>query len=100
LYSKPSTPTFTLTKAGGTKIKVSWNKSVGANMYEIYMSTSKTGTYKLVTTRKSTHPRTYTISNLTRGKAYYFKIRTYKVDGNGGKIYSNWSSVKYFKSKK
>lgn len=100
LYSKPSTTTIKVTKVGSTKVKVTWTKSVGANNYDIYMSTSKSGTYKLLKTRKSTHSKYYTFTNLTKGKTYYFKVRTYKVDGSGNKIYSNWSTVKYIKLNK
>ena len=37
---------------------------------------------------------TYTNSKLKKGKTYYYKIRSYKYDTNGKKIYSSWSSVK------
>lgn len=100
LYSKPSTVDIKVSKVGSTKIKVTWTKSVGANNYDIYMSNSKSGTYRLVKTRKSTHNKYYTFTNLSRGKTYYFKIRTYKIDGSGNKVYSNWSTVKSVKLNK
>ncbi len=57
-------------KAG--KIKVSWSKVTGANGYEIYRSTSKSGTYSLIGTSKST---SYTDKTAKVNQTYYYKVK-------------------------
>lgn len=74
---------------------VQWNGISGATGYEIYMSTSKKGTYKKIGT---TNLKTYTKKNLAKGKTYYFKIRTYKTV-NSKKVYSSYSKIKSIKVK-
>lgn len=77
-------------------IQVSWtNRSTRATGYKVYMATSKYGTYKLVGTTTSS---SYTKSNLTKGKTYYFKVRAYR-SVSGKMIYGNYSTVKYIKCK-
>jgi lactocepin len=94
-YSKP---VITLT-AGSKQIKVSWSKVEGVTNYDVYYTTSKTGTYKKLATTTST---SYTAKKLTTGKTYYFKIRGYKTYDNGktkAKIYTDYSAVKNIKAK-
>ena len=71
-------------------IKVSWKSVSGANGYEVYSSTSKSGTYKKI---KTTSSLSYTNSGLKKGKTYYYKVRAYKTF-NGKKVYGSYSSVK------
>lgn len=76
------------TKVG--KVSLSWSSAKGASAYDIYVSTSKDGTYTL---NKSTTSKSTTISNLTPGKKYYIKVRGYKkVDDV--KYSGSFSSVK------
>ena len=79
-------------KKSGNKIKVAWKKVSGVSGYEVYISTSKNGTY----TRELKITRSTKISGVTKklpqGK-YYVKIRAYKtVDGK--KVYGKFSNVK------
>ena len=96
METKTSKPSIKV-KAGKKQVKITWNKVSGANGYEIYMSTSKSGKYKKI---KSANAKTisFTKKKLTEGKKYYFKVRTYKKI-NGKKIYSGWSIVKSVKVK-
>ena len=64
--------------AGSTSIKVSWGSASTASGYQLYRSTSETGTYAKV---YSGTARAYTNIGLTTGKAYYYKVRAYKVIG-------------------
>lgn len=92
-----------LSKTGGVKasaasssaIKVSWNKTAGAEGYQIYRATSKSGTYSKVKTTGST---SFTNTGLVASKTYYYKVRSYRKVGKATK-YSNYSSVVYAKTK-
>lgn len=83
--------------AGKKKTTLTWKKVTGADGYEVCMSIGKKGKYKKI---KTTNAKTvkYTKSKLTKGKKYFFKIRTYRTVG-GKKIYSSWSAVKSVKVK-
>lgn len=72
-----------------TSLKVSWDKVSGANGYIVYQSTKKNSGYKEV---KITSGTSYTASNLTKNKTYYFKVMAYKTV-NGKKFYGTYSSV-------
>ena len=95
-YSKP---VITL-KAGTKQIKVSWGKVEGVTNYEVYRSTSKSGTYKKV---KTTTETSFTSKSLKSGKTYYFKVKGYKVykkdEKSKEKIYASYSDVKSVKAK-
>ncbi len=94
--TRPSQPNLSLRSTTSKSIKSSWTKiSKGTTVYEVRMSTSKNGTFKTIGTTKNT---SFTKNNLKKGKAYYFKIRAYKVV-DGKKIYSLYSSVKSTKCK-
>ena len=92
-----STPTITLS-AGTKKAYVKWKKISGASGYEIYRSTSKTGSYSKVKTITSASTVSYTNSGLTSKKTYYYKVRAYRTV-SGKKIYSSYSSIKNIKVK-
>ena len=94
--TKPPTPTVKLTSPSTKKIKLTWtNISSRTTGYNIYMATSKNGTYKNI---GSTSNKSFTKGNLTKGKTYYFKVRAYRtIDGK--KVYSSYSSIKSIKCK-
>ncbi|MHC1685881.1 MAG: fibronectin type III domain-containing protein [Clostridiaceae bacterium] len=88
----PSVPTnFKATKVNSTSINLTFTGVSGASGYEIYKSTSSAGPYSLL---KSTTALSYTNVGLSSGKAYYYKIRSYRLIGTT-KIYSNWSPAIY-----
>lgn len=95
--TKPGTPTLKAT-AGAKKASLSWNKQTGASGYVVYMSTSKSGTYKKVATVKGGIKVSCTKTGLTKGKTYYFKVRAYKTV-SGTNIYGAYSAVKSVKAK-
>ena len=79
-------------------VKLEIKKVSGADGYEISYSTSKKftkDTTKVVESKKTKK----TIKKLTKGKTYYFKVRAYKVNSIGRKIYGKASSVKKVKIK-
>ncbi len=72
-----------------SSLKVSWTKSADAEGYEVYYSTSSSGSYTKV---KDTTSTSFTHSSLTSSKIYYYKIRAYKTV-SGTKYYSSYTSV-------
>ena len=74
---------------GYNTIKVSWNTVSGATKYELYQSTSSTGTYTLLA---STASASYTKTGLAAGKTYYYKVRVYRLVGST-KVYSAYSAI-------
>lgn len=89
-----STPSVKLSTPKSKSIKVSWNKISGAKGYEVYRATSKKGKYSKTTTSNLS----YTNTNLTKKKIYYYKVRAYKVVNNK-KVYSSYSSIKSISAK-
>ncbi|WP_051591136.1 GH25 family lysozyme [Bacillus sp. UNC438CL73TsuS30] len=77
------------TSAGYSKVKVTWGAVSGAQGYQIYRATTKTGTYSYLSTTSSS---SYTNSGLVTNRAYYYKVRAYRVV-NGTKVYSSYSTI-------
>jgi fibronectin type 3 domain-containing protein len=65
-----------------TGVKVAWNKVSGAQGYQVYYSTSASGSYRYVGKTSNNY---YVQSRLQAGNKYYFKVRAYKVVGS--KVY-------------
>lgn len=73
--------TLTSVKSSGkNSITLKWNKVANAAKYQVYRSTSKNGTYKLV---KITTSTSYKNTGLTTGKTYYYKVRAAYSDARG-----------------
>ena len=78
-------------RAGYNSIKVTWYDDYNADYFQIYRSTSKSGSYSKVGTVKKDVEK-FTDKSLTCGKTYYYRVRGYKTI-NEGKAYSKFSSV-------
>ena len=66
--------------------------------FEIYRATSKDGKYSKMNyyTVENRPSEMYVEANgLTTGKTYYFKIRNYKTNSKGKKVYSEWTKFTY-----
>ncbi|MFA6308564.1 MAG: InlB B-repeat-containing protein [Clostridia bacterium] len=88
--AKPSAPTkLTAVKIAAKTIRLKWTASTKVAGYSIYRSTSASGSFKLVT---STKYLTYTNKRLTAGKYYYFKLKSYRMNGSA-KLYSGFSKT-------
>ncbi len=74
-------------RASATSIKVTWGGVTGASGYELWRSTSSTGTYVLV---KATTDTYFTNTGLATGQWYYYKVRAYRTI-TGRKVYSAFS---------
>lgn len=81
----------------GKKIKLTYQKQTGVAGYQIQYSTkSNMKSAKTKTTTKTT----YTLTKLKKGKYYYVRMKAYKLDSKGKKVYGTWSKVKKVKIKK
>lgn len=81
----------------GRKMKITWNNLKGISGYQIQYSTSKSfaSSNKQVIVKGATNVSKI-ISNLTKAKTYYVRIRGYKTVGKAN-IYGNWSMKKSVK---
>lgn len=92
--TKPSKVTFSKASAvGGRKVALTWKKLSASDGYVIQYSTSSnfSSSKKVTVSKNSTVSKT--ITSLTRGKKYYFRVRAYKY-GYGNKLYGSYSSVR------
>jgi endo-1,4-beta-xylanase len=101
-WSKVTKPkkvsSLTVKSAKSKKLSVSFKKVSGAKGYVITYSTSKKFTSS--TTKKVAVTSTKkTLTKLKKGKTYYVKVRAYKTDSTGKKIYGAYSKVKKIKVK-
>jgi C1A family cysteine protease/fibronectin type 3 domain-containing protein len=86
----PSVPAnLKAARVSSSRIKLTWRAVSGAYGYQIYRSTSRTGTYSLI---KTTSYLYYTNTRLTRGRTYYYKVRAYRTVGRT-RVYSNWAYI-------
>lgn len=86
-----------LTNKNGRKMSVTLKKIKGAAGYQIlYSSNKKFSGAKTKTTAKTS----VTLKSLTKNKTYYVKVRAYKKDSTGKKVYGAYSSVKKIRIKK
>ena len=100
-WTKVKVAKASLTSAKNSKSKqilLKYKKVSGAKGYEISYSTDKK--FKKAVTKKNTAKTSYTISKLKKGKTYYVRIRAYKIDSTGKKVYGKYSSVKKVKISK
>lgn len=79
------------TQTGKKAVKVSWSKSPGAKGYQLQYRVSG-GSWKT----KNVTNRSTTVSKLSVGKTYQFRVRAYKAV-SGKKKYSRWSVTKKIK---
>lgn len=95
--TKPDASKITKLTTAKAKATLTWSDVNGESGYEIYASTKKDGGFKKVASTKANVTKA-TVSKLTSGKTYYFKVRSYK-SVNGVKVYSAWSGLKSVKIK-
>jgi len=81
----------------GKKVKINIKKVSGADGYQIVYSTSKK--FKK-SAKKTTTKKTYTLKKLKKGRTYYVKVRAYKKDSTGAKVYGKYSAKKKVTIKK
>ena len=95
--SKAGKPTLKNTKK--KTMKVSFKKVKGAEGYQITYSTSKKFKKK-VTKSVTTSKLNKSIKKLKKGKKYYVKVRAYKTDSMGEKVYGSYGKARTITIKK
>lgn len=80
--SKPNTPSGVTATASSSYITITWNSVSGADNYNVYRSTSASGTYSFISTAYST---SYTDYNVNEGITYYYKVTAENSAGESGK---------------
>ena len=84
-----------VTALSGKKANVTLQKVSGAGGYEIIYSTDRK--FKKNVKKENVTGTSKTLSKLTKGKTYYVKVRAYKKDSTGAKVYGSFSSAKKVK---
>ena len=87
--AKAQTPS--LTNIATRKMRVSYKATSGVKGYQIQYATNSKFTGSQT---KTTTSRSYVVSSLTKGKRYYVRVRGYKVDSTGNRVYGSWSTVR------
>lgn len=97
--ARPIATSISSLKSLKTKqMTVKWKKVSGVRGYElVYAANSKFTGSRTVTASASSVQKT--IKGLKKGKTYYVKIRAYKADGEGGRLYGAYCSAKKVKVK-
>lgn len=68
-------------KGSARSVKVSWKKRSGVSGYYILRATKKNGKYKRVGAVKKAGTKSWTDRKVTKGKKYFYKVRTYTKIG-------------------
>jgi hypothetical protein len=82
-------PTKLKLKVGKKRVNITFKKSTGAQKYEIYRSTKKSGGYKKIATVKTNK---YTDKKVSKKKRYYYKVRAYRGSTKAGVARSSFTS--------
>lgn len=92
-YAKPmEKPILKASSISGCKVKLSWSQCTKANGYEISRSSSKDGYYYEVKEIPNKSVLTFTDSDLSVGRVYYYKVRPY-LDVAGERSYGSYSTA-------
>ncbi len=86
LTCKLPRPVVTLSNVKDSgKISVKWTAVDGAQKYEVYRATSKTGEYRLI---KTTTATSMTNTSTEAGRRYYYKVRAVASDTSANSAFS------------
>ena len=96
--TKPETAKISSGSSSKSSATLKWKKVTGASGYQILISSSKNGKYTYKKTVSGGSNLKGTISGLSKGKTYYFKVRAY-ITVNGKKVLGTGSSAKAVKIK-
>jgi hypothetical protein len=88
--TKPTKSVVLSIKGGSGSLSLVWNV-ISSDGYEIYVKNGNN--WELATTVTNYKTNTYTLTGLSAGKQS-IKIRAYKTDKNGKKVYNDYSDVR------
>jgi hypothetical protein len=89
---RPQAVTGLVATAKVKSASIKWNPVAGASGFEIYRSTSLSGTYTKVAS-VSAAATTYTNSGLTTGVTYYYKVHAYVLKSGSTTRYTGYDSA-------
>ena len=89
---QPSMPEVTVKSTKAGRAQVNWEALYGASAYQVWMSESPNGGFKIVKSIYDGDTTSYTKSGLESGKTYYFKVRA-SVEIDGKKTFGAYSEV-------
>lgn len=84
-----SLPVIKVTSKSYNQLLISWNSVKGAEKYEVYRATSKSGSYTKIATTTTLN---YTDGGRAFNKTYYYKVRALNTV-NGAIKYSGYSAI-------
>lgn len=93
------TKLLSLGEKGAGKLQVKYKKVPGASGYEIAYSTSSKFASR-ETKKVSVKSTSKSLAGLKKNQVYYVKVRAYKVDSTGKKVYGKYSTKKKVSTKK
>ena len=103
--SKPAKTSISKISSKKKNVTITFKASKDADGYEIARSTKKKKGYKVIGTVNSPDTLKYVdkynkkTNKIKKGKTYYYKVRAFKYNADGSKVYSKYSSVKKVKVK-
>lgn len=89
----PKKPTISKTSSQKKSITANWKKPTGTTGFQVAYRKKGSDTWKYKVTKNTSS----TISGLSSGTNYQFKVRAYKLVGDD-KYYGDWSSIKVIKT--
>ena len=89
--SKPKTKPIKSLSGRNGKLTVKYGKVSGADGYQIWYGTGRSFQQAV---KKLTKKTNYTSGKLKKNRVYYVRIRAYKTDSAGNKVYGKWSNMK------
>lgn len=93
-----ATKITSLKNSASKKAKISYSKVSGAKGYEIVYAKNSAMTSGKKTVRTTAVSKTF--SGLTKGRTYYFRVRAYKTDSLGNRVYGKYTAKKKVKISK
>ncbi len=78
------------------KLAITFDAVSGAKGYQVKYSTSSKFT-KSTTKTKTITTTAVTLTKLTKNKTYYVRVRAFKKDSTGARVYGAWSTTKKIK---
>lgn len=102
--AKPAATSITKATSKSKNVTLKYKASKTAAGYEIERSTNKKKGFTTIKDVKDSTTVTYVDKNskknvLKKGKTYYYRVRAYKYNDDGSKVYSGYSKVKAVKIK-
>lgn len=101
---KPAATSISRITSKSKKVTLKYKASKEADGYEIERSTSKKKGFEVIKDVNNAKALTYVDKNsksnvLKKGKTYYYRVRAYKYNDDGSKVYAKYSKVKSVKVK-